>query len=232
MSLQDLKDAGFSAAQLRKAHVGSKRELVGAGYSETEVRVAGYRPASTSKTLVVGLDGSGKTALLCTLTKEPRNDQPTVGYNVQSLTLDDVAFTCYDLAGQEGLRVMWTHYITSDVRSVIFCIDSSDSSRFQEARDTLAAFFNNRALDKVSVLVLATKADLAGAYPIDQIKTKLWVGDTLQNHHWKIAAVTTDDREGMIEAISFLAQPSPKAKAQYESDEAEDDAKKQKCSIM
>ncbi|CAF5226599.1 unnamed protein product, partial [Rotaria magnacalcarata] len=51
--------------------------------------------------LMLGLDNAGKTSILSRLhLNEMRSTVPTIGFTVESVTLDRVQFTVWDVGGQ------------------------------------------------------------------------------------------------------------------------------------
>ena len=76
--------------------------------------------------LMLGLDNSGKTSILYRLKLgQPKRTVPTIGFNVETLEYKNIAFTVWDVGGQEKLRALWHHYFAS-AQALIFVVDSSD----------------------------------------------------------------------------------------------------------
>ena len=62
-------------------------------------------------TLMVGLDGSGKTAMLYKLKLGQNLDTiPTIGFNVETISHGDTNFKMWDVGGQSAIRPLWRHY--------------------------------------------------------------------------------------------------------------------------
>ena len=60
---------------------------------------------------MLGLDNSGKTSILYRLKLgKPKKTIPTIGFNVETLEYKNIAFTVWDVGGQEKLRALWRHY--------------------------------------------------------------------------------------------------------------------------
>ena len=79
--------------------------------------------------LMLGLDNSGKTSILYRLKLgQPKRTVPTIGFNVETLEYKSIAFTVWDVGGQEKLRALWRHYFQT-TQAVIFVVDSSDRAR-------------------------------------------------------------------------------------------------------
>ena len=68
-------------------------------------------PKIEMRVVTLGLDGSGKTAILCKLKQgEFVPTIPTIGFNVESLEFRNVKITLWDVGGQHKLRPLWKHY--------------------------------------------------------------------------------------------------------------------------
>ena len=50
---------------------------------------------------------------------------PTIGFNVETLTHNNVKFTIWDVGGGSKIYLLWRHYL-KDMNAMIFVIDSSD----------------------------------------------------------------------------------------------------------
>ena len=113
--------------------------------------------------LMLGLDNSGKTSILYRLKLgQPKRTVPTIGFNVETLEYKNIAFTVWDVGGQEKLRALWRHYFAS-TQALIFVVDSSDRARLPEAAEELHRLIKEEELSSALLLVLANKQDLPGA---------------------------------------------------------------------
>ena len=97
---------------------------------------------------------------------------PTIGFNLDEFRFKNVKIKMWDLAGQERLRSVWSHYFMA-VQGIIFVLDSADSERFLEVREELHKILSDNELLKVPVLVMANKQDLPDAVPIDKLRAEL-----------------------------------------------------------
>ncbi len=78
----------------------------------------------------------------------------------------------WDLAGQERLRSVWSHYFMA-VQGIIFVVDSADEERFPEVREELHKILSDNELLKVPVLVMANKQDLPNALDVEKLRAEL-----------------------------------------------------------
>eukprot|EP00939_MAST-03C_sp_MAST-3C-sp1_P004420 g4420.t1 len=87
--------------------------------------------------LMLGLDGAGKTTILYALKLGERVETvPTVGFNIEEVTVNGIHLTIWDCGGQEKLRSTWRYYYKG-TQAVIFVVDCSDRERISEAKREL-----------------------------------------------------------------------------------------------
>lgn len=118
--------------------------------------------AKNSIVFSVGLDGSGKTAILYRLKLgEVVSTIPTMGkrmktfcrfknikikyisefeilpgFNVETIPYKGVNYVLWDAGGEFKIRPLWRHYIQK-TNGIVFVVDSVDRNRFSEAKDEL-----------------------------------------------------------------------------------------------
>jgi ADP-ribosylation factor protein 6 len=62
---------------------------------------------------MLGLDSAGKTTILYKLKLgQPVATIPTVGFNVEEVTIKNAKLNVWDVGGQDKLRPLWRHYYT------------------------------------------------------------------------------------------------------------------------
>ena len=59
-----------------------------------------------------------------------------VGFNVETVTFNNLKLQVWDLGGQTGLRPYWRCYY-QDTNAVVFVIDSADRERLEIAKQEL-----------------------------------------------------------------------------------------------
>jgi len=85
-----------------------------------------------------------------------------VGFNVETVSFNNLKLQVWDLGGQTGLRPYWRCYY-QDTNAVVYVIDSSDKERLEVARQELELMLQEEELRAVPVLILANKQDLPNA---------------------------------------------------------------------
>ena len=94
--------------------------------------------ASTpARVILIGLDNAGKTTILYKLKlNEVVTTIPTIGFNVDEVTVKNLTMTVWDVGGQTKIRPLWQYYFENN-DAVIYAVDSSDQQRLEEAREEL-----------------------------------------------------------------------------------------------
>uniref|UniRef100_A0A1I8I326 ADP-ribosylation factor-like protein 3 n=2 Tax=Macrostomum lignano TaxID=282301 RepID=A0A1I8I326_9PLAT len=115
--------------------------------------------------ICVGLDKSGKTALLNSFLQDSLDTSPTTGFNIKDIHLDSVNLHVKELGGSHQIRPYWARYYGPDIHGVMFVVDASetDDSRWNLARQELRSVLDSDKLVDAPVFVLATHQDCAGA---------------------------------------------------------------------
>jgi len=110
------------------------------------------------RVVILGLDGAGKTSILSAMrgVTLPNPPIPTIGFNVESLEYMNLVFTLWDVSGHQKFRPLWKHYY-HNTQAVIFVVDASDRSRFEEARKELSKILYERELKDALLLIYANK---------------------------------------------------------------------------
>jgi ADP-ribosylation factor protein 1 len=91
--------------------------------------------------LMVGLDAAGKTTILYKLKLgETVTTIPTIGFNVETVEYRNIAFTMWDVGGQDKIRPLWRHYYTN-TQAIIFVVDSNDRDRIETSSSKSAFIY-------------------------------------------------------------------------------------------
>merc|ERR1711968_93218 len=153
--------------------------------------------------LMVGLDAAGKTTILYKLKLgEVVTTIPTIGFNVETVEYKNIAFTVWDVGGQDKIRPLWRHYY-QNTQGLIFVVDSNDRDRIHETKDELHKMLNEDDLRDAVLLVFANKQDLPNAMNAAEITDKLGL-HALKQRHWYIQAAIATSGEGLYEGLDWL----------------------------
>ena len=140
-----------------------------------------------TRVLVLGLDESGKSTIVYRL-KHGKVDETeiihTIGFNVECVEYKKMIFSLWDLGGARETRSFWRFYY-QETQAIIFVIDSSNQERFDEAREDLHRLLTEYELWDAPLLVLANKADKAGAASTREVTEQLQLF-SLSNRNWYI----------------------------------------------
>lgn len=84
---------------------------------------------------------------------EPLDDiGPTIGFDNIKFAVGKFNIDLYDLGGGKNIRGIWRNYL-SEIYGLIYVIDSSDSDRMEEGRETLKDLFSNPKIKGKPVLL-------------------------------------------------------------------------------
>eukprot|EP00466_Bigelowiella_natans_P001946 jgi/Bigna1/42881/e_gw1.68.78.1 len=121
------------------------------------------------KCICLGLDGSGKTTFL-KHAKELKfsNTTPTKKFEISKIYYEDVQLNAWDLGGEKTIRPFWQHYYAS-LDIVLWFIDCSDKSRFQESLQSLTKVLEDPKIPMLPLLIVCNKQDLANAMPASDV---------------------------------------------------------------
>ncbi|CAH8460093.1 unnamed protein product [Dicrocoelium dendriticum] len=131
--------------------------------------------------LILGLDGAGKTTYLerTQITFVPnyrslplQKITTTVGLNIGHISIGGLRLKFWDLGGQEELQSLWDKYY-SESHGLIYVIDSTDVSRFDESLEAFDKMIRNPALESAPLLILANKQDVKNAFPVGEMNKVL-----------------------------------------------------------
>jgi ADP-ribosylation factor-like protein 6 len=78
---------------------------------------------------------------------------PTVGFQVEEFSKNNLNFTVYDMSGQGRYRSLWEHYY-ADVQAIIFVLDSTDRIRMCVAKEELDILLNHELIKKSKAPIL------------------------------------------------------------------------------
>ncbi|GMT25421.1 hypothetical protein PFISCL1PPCAC_16718, partial [Pristionchus fissidentatus] len=135
--------------------------------------------------LMLGLDSAGKTTILYKLKLgELVTTIPTIGFNVEQVTYRNLAFTIWDVGGQNKIRPLWKYYF-QNTQALIYVVDSSDVHRLDEARDELHWILEDPERVDIKVLVYANKQDLPSAVSPSELTRRLNL-QALKGREWYI----------------------------------------------
>ena len=153
--------------------------------------------------IIIGLDNAGKTTILYRLhLNEVEPTVPTVGFNVETVTFNNLKLQVWDLGGQTGLRPYWRCYY-QDTNAVVFVIDSADRERLDIAKQELDLMLQEEELRGAPVLIMANKQDLPNAMNELEIAQGLGLTD-IKNRKWSLFKVSAVQGTGLEEAFQWL----------------------------
>jgi len=163
-------------------------------------------PKMEMRVVTLGLDQSGKTAILMKLkNNELMQTIPTIGFNVETVEYKNLKFTIWDVGGQPKLRPLWKHYYLN-TQAVIYVIDSSDESRLDESHDELVKLISEKELREASLLLFLNKQDESPSVTIEEITEKFALYKLFCGRSWHIQACDAISGTGLTDGLDWLSR--------------------------
>ncbi|XP_028395510.1 ADP-ribosylation factor 6-like [Dendronephthya gigantea] len=168
--------------------------------------------------VMLGLDNSGKTSLMYKAKlKENVKVHPTTAFNVECVNATKkLKFKIWDIGGREANRPLWRAYVRK-TEGMVFVVDSTDSSRFDEARHELFNLLNSESaqLNDVPILVLANKQDCVGAVSPDMLARELNLAELNDRHLWTVEPTSACIGEGFADGLKTLGKMIARCRGDY-----------------
>lgn len=128
-----------------------------------------------------------------------------LGFNVESLEVDNRMLTIWDLGGSVQCRELWKHYFGCS-QGVIFVVDSTDRDRIFTVRDELQKLKEYADLKDVSLLILLNKQDAEGAFTVAEMKEQIDFESLTFTNSKAIYGVSVLHGNGVTEALHWLVE--------------------------
>jgi len=114
---------------------------------------------ANTKIVILGLDNAGKTTLLGVMKNNRVGTyDPTKHPQIAEMLIGSSRITAIDMGGHRAARRLWRDYCTG-AGGIVFMVDASDLSRFQEAAFELDGLLRSSELEHTPVLILGNKID-------------------------------------------------------------------------
>ena len=156
---------------------------------------------------ICGLDNTGKTSTIDYLIHgEHRQTIPTMGVNVNTISLPKLNLSIYDLGGQKNFRVLWPE-INKRSNAIIYIIDSTDYKRFDESKDIFHQIVNSQIEGDIPVTVLLNKCDLPNRISRADFIYHFGLLELPEDVSWFCYETSAITGEGLVEAFTqFIHQ--------------------------
>lgn len=156
-------------------------------------------PRDQYEVLCLGLSGAGKSTALATLVGEPWDTlEPTTGFNIKTLPVNDTVLNIKELGG--SVRPFWPEYF-GDVHGVLFVLDGAGSeASLQAARQTLAELLPQ--LKGRPCVVLTTHTDVSACATLAQVEQLL--DSLMHGRKWAVLACSRGQRQEVLKALETL----------------------------
>eukprot|EP00736_Rhodelphis_marinus_P004776 Rmarinus@m.4854 len=134
---------------------------------------------------IIGLDAAGKTTLLYRLKlNENITTIPTIGVNVETVTLGGHGYTMWDIGGRDKTRWLFLKTYSEKAHAIVWVVDSNDRDRLDTAAAEVHRLLTedaNMRKKNLPVLVVCNKQDVPGALTPEEIEGQIDPKDWIQN---------------------------------------------------
>ena len=164
-----------------------------------------FSPETPSRILMVGLDAAGKTTILYKLKLgEVVTTIPTIGLNVETVEVNNISFTVWDVGFRDRVLPLYRHYYEAS-DAVIFVVDSNDNERMEKAKSILETILSDEKLENTPLLVLSNKMDLPEAKNTTEVTDRLCL-HKYRDREWFIQDTRATTGEGVVDGFIWLAR--------------------------
>ncbi|KAF8362343.1 hypothetical protein PRIPAC_89266 [Pristionchus pacificus] len=154
--------------------------------------------------VMLGPESAGKTSILNRLLRGTFDEKipPTHGMNVETVAHKDLRLCIWDFGRKIVAPSDWHHYLRN-TQTLIFVVDSTDPSMFEQACSELLMVLEDALLNVVPLLVLSTKCDVEGASSLMEVSNALKLS-TIEARDHSILSTSALTGEGLNEALEWI----------------------------
>ena len=147
-----------------------------------------------------------KIAILHRLkTGEKLSTTPTIGFNVETIKMDNLRLCVWDVGGQDRLRPLWRQYYAGTT-GIIFFVDANDIPRLPLVKDEIHYLMTEIELKYAIMAIVANKQDLPNAIKSDEITKELELTDLKFKYEIFETIATNIQDSGIQKVIDWLSQ--------------------------
>eukprot|EP01084_Bolivina_argentea_P004891 9264_1 len=169
-----------------------------------------------TKVICIGLDNSGKSTIINTLKPSKCKKlelNPTIGFQSEEFTYNNIIFQVFDMSGQSKYRNLWEYYY-DEIDGIIFVVDSTDSVRLCVVKDELEHLLSHQKLlenkkqkNKIlPILFCCNKKDLPDAQTTKSIEVALSLKKTLmRNNPFHMVSTNGLTGDGLQQGLNWLS---------------------------
>ena len=130
------------------------------------------------------------------------NKYLAIGFNVETVTYNNLKLQVWDLGGQSTIRPYWRCYYPN-TNAIIYVVDSCDKERIHISKQELSTLLQESDLQGVPLLIFANKQDVPAALSEAEVSENLGLSD-IKNRQWRIVKASAKFGEGITEGLDWL----------------------------
>ncbi|KAK3596015.1 hypothetical protein CHS0354_032538 [Potamilus streckersoni] len=162
---------------------------------------------STTKLILLGAKGSGKTRLLYSWLLGVSSLVDTIStesFNVEPVqTPDGINLLVWDISGDPSYRTKRRQFFHG-TEGIVYIIDTSDPALMQEAKEDLVTILRDRDLLKVPLLLIANTRSSQGALDDYRLKKELNLKSVLRERRWDTVTIAAFDQKEVDTSLEKL----------------------------
>ena len=163
-----------------------------------------FKQKEPKRIVMIGLDAAGKTTITYKLKLgENINAIPTIGFNVETIKINNMKMNIWDLGAQSKIIELWPHYY-KEADCLIYVVDSSDRRRLKTAKELVWKAIEDEDLKDVPILIFANKQDL-GVMNTQEIVSGLGL-EELKGRPWYVQGCSAISGDGLFEGFEWVSK--------------------------
>ncbi|XP_076803715.1 ADP-ribosylation factor 6-like isoform X1 [Clavelina lepadiformis] len=155
--------------------------------------------------IMFGCNQPGKTTILYKLvSNQVVNTIPTVGFNVETLVVQNQSLRLWDVGGGSKMPKVWPQYFDF-AHGVIYVIDCSDEEYFEYGLSELVQLIDRTSdMELIPFLIFANKQDKPDPIASSRINDKLL--EVKCRYQWHLQPCSATTGQGLSEGIKILTE--------------------------
>lgn len=158
-----------------------------------------------TRLLMLGPKSSGKTSLLSALAGRQIEPMGNQKFRIRNLVKDGINITAWDVGGESYVDAYWFDHHSDLVCGLIYVVDSTSTAvQLAEAKQELFQILSHPKLDRVPLLVMCNKGDLADAQSVVKLSEALELHEVKRNAHKSVRTNATTTQDGIQQGLEWL----------------------------
>ena len=165
-----------------------------------------YFEKRNTKILLLGIDDTGKKTIFrqLQLFDQIRYDQ-LIGFQGMIFEYKGFNITSWDYTADDRIRAYWRRKYFSDIKGIIYVVDSSNSMRLEYSVYELHEILKEEKIKDSILLIFLNKQDQKNSIDSDEFEKKL-NKELIENRTFKIQKSIATIGEGIYEGLNWIGE--------------------------